>query len=94
MAYKGQILTSTCLIDDTLALDYLPYLRTMASYENKMHLISKEVMHESDQSSRKSKRRKPSSSCREHYLLDKFCSKYGNFEDDLIKLGDSYLMKD
>ena len=83
MAGKG-------LIDNVLALDYLPYLRAMAFHENKVHLASQNLLRDSE-TTRKSKRRKPSS-CREHYL-NEFCGKYNDFQHDLIDLGDSYLMK-
>lgn len=80
-------------IDASLSLDYLPYLRLMAFYENKVHSASQKLLNDgtdkNTRTARSSKRRKPSP-CRAHYLA----TDYGNLEHDLSELGDSYLIND
>jgi hypothetical protein len=80
------------ITDASLSLDYFPYLRLIAFYENKVHSTSQKLLNGADQNTRtarSSKRRKPSL-CRAHYLA----TDYGNLEHDLSELGDSYLINE
>lgn len=92
MSYKGRFLIANSLIDETLVQDYLPYLRFIAFHENKMHLRSRGLLNNKEQSTRKSKRSKQSS-CREHYLYE-LGGMHEDFQRDITELGDFYLVKD
>jgi hypothetical protein len=93
MQQRTMALASDSLLDSSLALDYLPYLREIAQYENKARFRVQEMMKlngEVDAGTRKT--RSSRRNIRRHYLEEFYPGRFeGNIEAISAQLAQSYM---
>eukprot|EP00986_Skeletonema_menzelii_P002312 scaffold627_cov144-Skeletonema_menzelii.AAC.21 len=93
MQRKTMTVAGGALLDSSLALDYLPYLREISQYENKARFKVQEMMKrngEADTGARKT--RSSRRNIRRHYLEEFYPGRFdGNIESISAQLAQSYM---